>query len=152
VARVHVLAWQSGYRDILPAELLASLSVEERTGRWRRQLAESRTWVVSAPAGPVLGFVSVGPSRDEDAPPGDGEVYALYVHPDTWGTGVGSRLLTTAAEHLATAHTGATLWVLERNERARAFYERHGWRPDGAHRQETRAAALLEELRYRLGR
>ena len=54
--------------------------------------------MVSAPAGPVLGFVSVGPSRDEVAPPGDGEVYALYVHPDTWGTGVGSRLLTTAAE------------------------------------------------------
>ncbi|HLS62178.1 MAG TPA: GNAT family N-acetyltransferase [Ruania sp.] len=40
--------------------------------------------------GAVLGFVNAGPYRDQDVPadePGWGEIYAIYVHPDRWGTG-----------------------------------------------------------------
>lgn len=149
IAAVHVAAWQHAYRGMLPPELLASLSVESRAQRWRQQLTDAQsahTWVVGEP---VSGFVSLGPSRDDDSTEGTGELYALYVHPNAWGTGLGSRLITTAAAHLG---DGATLWVLRANERARRFYERNGWRPDGSRRQETRDAAVLEEVRYRLDR
>jgi ribosomal protein S18 acetylase RimI-like enzyme len=149
IAAVHVAAWQHAYRGMLPSELLDGLSVEARAQRWRRQLADvesGRTWVAGEP---VRGFVSVGPSRDEDAVEGTGEVYALYVHPDAWGTGLGSRLMTAG---LGVLEDGVTLWVLEANERARRFYGRHGWRPDGVRRQETRGAVVLDEVRYRLER
>ncbi len=152
IARVHVAAWQHAYRGIVPDDLLAALSVEARTQRWRGQLEASQTWVVGPPTGPLRGFVSVGASRDDDAPSGGGEVYALYVHPDEWGTGVGSRLITTAAEHLAATHSAATLWVLTLNERARTFYARHGWHLDGARKQESLGGVVLEEVRYRLDR
>ena len=149
LARVHVAAWQHGYRGLLPAALLDALSVEQRTERWRAQLSgepAARTWVTGEP---VAGFASAGPSRDEDAAAGTGELYALYVHPDAWGRGIGGRLMATALEALG---DGATLWVLEGNERARRFYARHGWQRDGAHRQEVRGTAVLDEVRYRLER
>lgn len=149
IAAVHVAAWQQAYSGMLPPELLASLSVEARAQRWRQQLADAQgghTWVVGEP---VRGFVSVGPSRDDDAADDTRELYALYVHPEAWGAGLGSRLMTAANGYL---EGGATLWVLEANPRARRFSERHGWRQDGARKQEARGAAVLDEVRYRLER
>jgi GNAT superfamily N-acetyltransferase len=53
----------------------------------------------------------------------------LFVRPDAWGTGVASELHDRAVE------LGARrLWVMERNARARRFYEKRGWRPDGGTR------------------
>lgn len=41
------------------------------------------------------------------------------------GTGVGAQVLASVPTSVD------RLWVLEANARARRFYERHGWRPDG---------------------
>lgn len=43
----------------------------------------------------------------------------------------------------------ATLWVFERNTRARRFYEAHGWSLDGMARNEVFAGRLVSEVRYR---
>lgn len=98
----------------------------------------------------MLGFAAAGVSRDEDAVPSTAELYALYVHPDHWGSGYGYGLHSAAMSELAADHTVATLWVLETNARGRRFYERQGWCPDGTRKQEVHGAAVLDELRYRL--
>jgi GNAT superfamily N-acetyltransferase len=47
----------------------------------------------------------------------------LYVHPRSFGTGVGHALF----EHAKTVRPeGFELWVFQQNERARRFYEAHG--------------------------
>jgi len=38
IAAVHVAAWRESYTGLVPAEMLASLSVDERADRWRRIL------------------------------------------------------------------------------------------------------------------
>ena len=43
----------------------------------------------------------------------------------------------------------ATLWVLEPSHRARGFYEREGWKPDGRAVTIERGGATVRELRYR---
>jgi GNAT superfamily N-acetyltransferase len=43
--------------------------------------------------------------------------------------------------------TGA-LWVLEANRRARAFYDRQGWVPDGARKVDDPGDFVLAEVRY----
>jgi hypothetical protein len=43
----------------------------------------------------------------------------------------------------------ATLWALEADARARAFYERVGWKPDGARKSDP-GTNLIADLRYRL--
>lgn len=42
-----------------------------------------------------------------------------------------------------------TLWVLDGNERARAFYARQGWHADGTSKTEEMAGATVIEVRYR---
>jgi GNAT superfamily N-acetyltransferase len=52
----------------------------------------------------------------------------LAVHPDHWGTGLGSRAVHTVLEAMAARGTPvAELWCLELNSRARRLYERLGW-------------------------
>ena len=74
----------------------------------------------------MRGFIAFGPSRDADRQR-EVEVYTLYVDPDSWGQGFGSALM-------AEVPVGevVSLWVVERNSRAREFYGRHGFAPDGA--------------------
>jgi GNAT superfamily N-acetyltransferase len=58
----------------------------------------------------------------------------LYVVPDQWGSGAADRLHDAAVEAIAAAHAEAKLWCLEENQRARRFYERHGWVENGERR------------------
>jgi RimJ/RimL family protein N-acetyltransferase len=43
----------------------------------------------------------------------------------------------------------ATLWVLDANARARRFYERAGWAPDGAVMTDDSRGFRIREVRYR---
>ena len=152
IAAVHVASWQQAYRGLMPPELLDSLSVPARTERWTRNLqgAQDGAWTLVAELdGEVIGFASIGPSRDEDAG-GAGELWALYLHPRTWGEGHGHVLHSHAVRALAeTGAADATLWVLATNERARRFYERHGWAADGAQKVARLDGVVLAETRYR---
>jgi GNAT superfamily N-acetyltransferase len=154
VAVTHVASWRVGYAGLLPDALLASLSVEERTASWVNHLdpsARGKTLVATSGDGTVHGFASVGPSRDDDATPGTGELWALYTHPDAWGRGVGAALVACAASELRERGVSrATLWVLTGNDRARRFSESHGWQPDGRSRVDSRGDVRLDEVRYEL--
>ena len=48
----------------------------------------------------------------------------------------------------AAGFAAATLWVLEANRRARAFYEGLGWFPTGARKIDDRGDFVLLEVRY----
>ena len=52
------------------------------------------------------------------------EVKKLFVEPVLQGMSIGAKLLEYAIEEL----DGQFLWALEKNVRAIAFYERHGFR------------------------
>ncbi|HEY6055903.1 MAG TPA: GNAT family N-acetyltransferase [Gaiellaceae bacterium] len=94
-----------------------------------------------------MGFASVGPSRDEQ---GVGELYAIYVLPERWGSGLARELLAAAeAELRGLGYAEATLWVLEANPRARGFYESCGWALDGAAKTDVHLGVDVAELRYR---
>jgi ribosomal protein S18 acetylase RimI-like enzyme len=152
IAEVHVATWREAYRELLPREFLAALSVERRVGFWDAELqvtpADRMPWLADS-GGKVSGFVSAGPSRDDDAHPDTGEVYAIYVLPECWDKGVGRDLLRHAERDLiAHGYTEARLWVLADNVRARRFYEKTGWTVD-ATRTEVIGDYEMEEVRYR---
>jgi ribosomal protein S18 acetylase RimI-like enzyme len=142
VALVQVETWQAAYAHVLPHEQLQAFSVERPTEQWRAYPP-----IVAEVDGEVVGFVSVGASRDDDA---DGELYAIYVHPDHWGTGVGRALMEAGeAELRRLGHRDVVLWVLDDNPRARRFYERAEWATDGATRGIEIFGAEVPEVRYR---
>ena len=51
-----------------------------------------RTWVAEV-ADRTIGFATLGPARDEDADDGDLELYAIYLSPESWGTGAARELM-----------------------------------------------------------
>ncbi|OPG08397.1 GNAT family N-acetyltransferase [Microbispora sp. GKU 823] len=85
-----------------------------------------------------------------DAPKRRTEISAIYLSAEVWGAGVGRRLMAAALDSLAAAgYEQATLWVVDGNMRARRFYERGGWRPDGAVQRDESDGFPLTEVRYR---
>jgi GNAT superfamily N-acetyltransferase len=93
--------------------------------------------------------VAFGPYRSADVPDGSAELYALYVRPDRIGTGVGRALMSTAltrTRSLGVRHL--LLWVLAENDRARRFYARSGFAPDGAVTVDDCEGVPLKEMRY----
>ncbi|MET7836092.1 N-acetyltransferase [Micromonospora sediminicola] len=109
------------------------LAREQRDG-WTAAIAAPHKHVRCAVVdGRVVGLLAMGPphSSEVDA----AQLYQIHVDPDCWGRGVGSTLHGLFLRHLeAEGLAVGVLEVWERNTRARAFYTRHGWRPDGTTR------------------
>ncbi len=149
IADIHVDTWRVAYDGIVPAAYLASLSKSKRAEDWRRGIAADPRSVLLAEEGPrVAGWVAVGKAR-ESAEPEEGEIYALYVRPDRWRSGIGRSLMEIAEKELwLRGFTRAVLWVLERNLPACAFYERVGYGLDGLKKDISFGDISLVELRY----
>jgi ribosomal protein S18 acetylase RimI-like enzyme len=148
IAEAHVAAWRAAYEGMIPAAYLEGLSVELSERNWRDQLSkDDHAIFVAADNGVVAGFTNSGPA--EDGPEGAGELHTIYLLPDYWDRGIGRGLLRLSEEALRRAgFNDAVLWVLDDNARARAFYERNGWRPDGARRTSERGGEATVEVRY----
>lgn len=147
IERIRVRGWQAGYRHVYSEAEVDRLEVD--WSRWEKRLDRPPAgWAifVAEGRGRLLGFVAVGPSRDEG---GVGEIYAIYVDPDDWRRGTGRALIERAEERLAEDDAEVTLWVLEENPRARTFYEAAGWHADGGRQSVERLGAAPPELRYR---
>ena len=127
IARVHVDAWRETYAGLIPQEVLANLSVNERAAMWRRALGErsATSLLVYEREGDVVGFAAAGPEREGHARY-TGELYAIYLLQKVHGRGYGKALFLGAMRSLrAVGHDAARLWVLESNP-ARGFYEYMG--------------------------
>lgn len=133
IADVHVASWRWAYEGLMPEDVLATISVDKRTAMWREVIPRGGVVVAEDSGGSLVGFASVGPTTQDDAVPGTGELFAIYLAQEAAGRGIGQSLLHRAEENLrAAGFDRAMLWVLAADDRARRFYERNGWSIDGA--------------------
>jgi ribosomal protein S18 acetylase RimI-like enzyme len=114
-------------------------------------LQQERTAVLVAEDGDgIVGYVAAGPSRDPDVLGPVGEIWTLFLDPHAIGRGLGTTLLEAGLEHLrAVGLDEVTLWSFRGNERANRFYERQGFRRDGAEKRMAEWADI-PIVRYRL--
>lgn len=150
ITDVHVRTWQVAYRGLIPDGFLDRIDRAERLDRWK-QITERAEFggqclLVAEVAGDLVGFATGGPARDPE-PVCNLEVYAIYVDPDSWATGVADALMTSLLHEVGAGEEPVYLWVLSGNTRARAFYARHGFAPDGVVRDEVFDEATVEETR-----
>jgi len=137
ISTVRIDSWRAAYAGLIVPEVLNGMDLDREARRrvelWDQYHADPRSVETLAEIdGELAGWASVGPSIDEDHAD-DGQLYAIYALPRFWSAGVGHALMLDAEERLRGAgFTRAHLWVLEGNDRAASFYERHGWREDGA--------------------
>lgn len=140
-AAVHVRGWQAAYASLAPG--VADLTPADRLPRWRDLLSDgaTRRFVVLDGDGTVAGFAGVEAEACE--------LRSLYLDPSLHDTGWGGRLHDAGLDLLRSSGcTSANLWVLEDNARARAFYARRGWSPDGRRQPVDVAGRSLVEVGY----
>jgi ribosomal protein S18 acetylase RimI-like enzyme len=120
VADIWMAGWRDGHLGHVPDELVAVRTPETFQTRAAERVGDTAVAVVD---GEVAGFVMVV---------GD-EVEQVYVASGHRGSGLAGLLLT-EAERLVAAngHQRAWLAVAPGNARARRFYERSGWKDEGA--------------------
>jgi ribosomal protein S18 acetylase RimI-like enzyme len=154
IAYVHVRSWQVAYRGHMPDEFLDGLDVEKRANMWSQLTEEPEKIILVAEDSEqkIIGLSLLAPSRDADANPNTAEVAAIYVHPEKWRKGIGGALLSASLNQMRKrGYDQVTLWVLERNERARSFYESFGFIRDGAIKDDDHWESFsVREVRYRL--
>ncbi|WP_329454759.1 GNAT family N-acetyltransferase [Streptomyces sp. NBC_01497] len=152
VAAVRVCGWRFAYEGLMPRAHLEAMSVDADTERRREQFLAGAGRVVNLVAeraGRVIGWGCYGPSRDTGVPGGTAELYALYVLPEHLSRGVGRALTAELLDRAAAAgHPLMQLWVVAGNARARRFYARAGFAPDGAEEPYDVAGVEVPEVRY----
>jgi RimJ/RimL family protein N-acetyltransferase len=132
--RAYESSWDAALAPLLGRRLDDLVPFDERVASFHQGLgktsADAKVWVAELD-GEIVG-VAVYARADAET----GELRALYVVPEAWGTGAAQELMSTAlAAMRAGGQRQAILWVVEENARARRFYEREGWSPDGVTRE-----------------
>lgn len=140
-AYVHWRSWQEAYPGLVSREYLEKLSLE-KCEQMAFRFPENT--LVAKEGERVLGFVCYGEGSDEA--PGIGEIFALYVLAERYGTGLGRRLMEAGLAALPGCEQ-IRLWVLKENKRAIRFYETCGFRPDGEEKELPALSA--REIRMR---
>jgi ribosomal protein S18 acetylase RimI-like enzyme len=149
IVEIGLRSWEEGYRGVVPQGLVPDAGglrarirerIDERTPSIAVGVLDER----------VRGWITFGGSRDADARPSVGEIWALNVHPDAWRRGVGRELVGCALERLRQApFAEVTLWTFRDTPRSRSFYEALGFETDGAIQRRDASGGTIE-VRYRM--
>lgn len=154
IAQAHVASWRATYNGIVGNDWLDAQSVESQSEKWSGHLSEpdegrsKQTFVICRDE-QVRGFAVCGASRDTNYPD-YGELWAIYLHPDEIGRGMGKQLFNAAAEHVSSqGFTKMFVRVLAENASAQNFYERMGGvvMPDSEGMVEL-GAHMYRDIRY----
>ena len=142
ISRVAPAQWQE-YRQVRLAALAEApfafgstldreLGLDEQV--WRRRLGSRGTFLAWAGGEPAGTATAVPDDPDDEfAVPGAWQLVGMWVDPRSRGGGVADLLVDAVADHArAAGATQLVLWVTEVNARARAFYQRMGFRATGA--------------------
>jgi|AntDeeMetageno50_2_1112565.scaffolds.fasta_scaffold06921_1 ribosomal protein S18 acetylase RimI-like enzyme len=132
IQHVARTTWHAAYGDVLSAP-----AIDEQVDEWYRDDvvadavgSEQVVYLVASDDGDVVGFTSAGPSEQvpDDAAEEVAQLYTIYVAPDYWREGIGSRLFDLVLDRLRRRQFDALrICVLEANDHARSFYETYGF-------------------------
>ncbi|UZN03698.1 GNAT family N-acetyltransferase [Cellulomonas sp. S1-8] len=127
---LHHACWVETFAGLASPELWDRLTVDRSVATWRRLLAGGLDATVADLDGALVGVAVAGRAQDRGGHPPvrERELGNLYVLAAHHGTGVGQALL----DAVLPPGTRAQVWAARDTPRARRFYERNGFRADGA--------------------
>ncbi len=129
LATLHSRTWEETYGEFFPPQMWGEEALARRIHMWTELCAYPAPGSHTAVAeidGDLVGFAHVGANMDNPAPR-DRQLWFIYLLQSAQGSGAGQALLDEVL-----ADEPASLWVLEENPRARAFYARNRFVEDGA--------------------
>lgn len=136
--------WHEAYDEILDPD-----AVEEKIDEWydrdrlRTSIRNDDSPFFVAVTDDIVGLAQGGRS---ESGPADASVYRIYVDPDHWGEGIGSKLLGEVLDQLRDdGYDSVWLAVIATNEVGRSFYEKQGFREENV-RMTTLAGHEIGEV------
>lgn len=151
LAKIHIDSWRAAYRGLVTDAHLSVLDYVQSEERFRQSFsANSEETYVAEGTKEVTGFLTLGPCRDKDVNLDlTGEIWGIYLVPEHWRKGIGSRLCRWGEDQLASrGYSVAILWVFAENAQARRFYEAMGFTQDEATKI-LKIGKEIEAVRYR---
>ena len=145
-AYVHWKSWQEAYRGLISQEYLDNLTIET-CEEYANKYPDNT--IIAKDGDKVIGFVCYGEYRWKEELTDCGEIMAMYILSEYYGTGVAQKLMQAGLEKIAMYPKVAVL-VLKDNARAIRFYEKCGFRHDGLVFEDESLGA--KEIRMKLGK
>lgn len=143
IGKVYCESWKAAYQTLLPQTYLDSLTVENCTPD-----KVSANDIVLVEQERVLGICHFLEARNRDEKEW-GEVVAIYLLPEIWGSGQENELLRYSLGKLKKkGFKNICLWVLKDNIRAGKFYEKNGFLISGNKREIEIAGCKVSEVEY----
>lgn len=149
LADLHLRTWQETYAGRFPPSAWGEAARRQRLRLWEAICSSPRAddrFAIAERDGELIGLAGAGRCRDDPAPR-ERELFFIYVLASEQGSGAGQALLDEVL-----GADAASLWVLEGNRRAVAFYARNGFEHDGARKSSGYEAGGDEIRLVRPGR
>lgn len=149
LGKIHSESWKVAYKNTIPSEVLDKITADKRAIYFKKALSEGlEEDAIIYRNDNDLGFICFGKCRDNDLDSTFGEIWGIYLLPEFWRQGVGSKLINFAVNELKNkGYRKISLWVLENNKNAIKFYEKQGFKYAGT-KKEIVIGIPLNECRY----
>ena len=148
LARIQTEAWKAAFGGILSPEALAQATNPEEAQAMHAFVLEHQLAHVSLQCidGTPQGMTAWSENRD-NLGCDTAELICIHSLPQFWGHGYGAHMIQHALEEAK--HAGdvrLVLWVFEGNERARRFYETHGFHLTERKQENLGATEVMYEI------
>ena len=132
ISKLHAICWKDAYKNIIPNSYLKKIYLDD----WCEEFEDginnkTREAHIAYIDDKPIAVISHGKSRCNME--NYGEIISLYVHPIYQGSGIGSMLLKHAIEYIKkeSGYSNICLCVFDKNENAKKFYEKNGFKNSG---------------------
>ena len=147
LGKIHSESAQAGFKGIIQDNMLKEVfSMERRAKRFADELSSGspKTAIVLEENEPA-GLISFGSCRYGNRDKSWTEIWRVYVIKEFWGSGAAEGLTEWGINEIKKeGFKNIELWVLEKNIRAKSFYERVGFKYDNTFQVNDSG----KELRY----
>jgi L-amino acid N-acyltransferase YncA len=132
MAEVIIHSWEATYKGIMPANYIRKKNAT-RHDLYKRVITDGNdsSYVIEY-NGKTVGIMKIAPPTDNDVSDDTYELHYIYLHPDYFRMGIGSKTIEFAfnkARCLGKKYM--TVWVLDENVNSIAFYQKSGFITDG---------------------
>ena len=148
LARIQTEAWKAAFGGILSPEALAQATNPEEAQAMHAFVLEHQLAHVSLQCIDVTpqGMTAWSENRD-NLGCDTAELICIHSLPQFWGHGYGAHMIQHALEEAKHAgYVRLVLWVFEGNERARRFYEKHGFHLTERKQENLGATEVMYEI------
>ena len=128
VAKVHVRSWRESFAGLVPETVMNQITVGKRIKAFQERFkSDSYQMYVAESDGDVIGFVDWGSPRQE-IKGYEAELYAIFLLPESQGSGVGRQLFSLCVQGMAKSGMRSMYLLTFENSPYRSFYDKMGGR------------------------